>query len=434
MKPQIDTDEYRFMKENSTRMDNTKKLFKPFVLSQAIFFISPKISAFVGVSLWLIFFGFPFIAQAQVKAVWVRPFMDAGSETRKDSAKGREFIRIELRKIKRAGLNTIYLESFWDGYTIYPSKFAPQRPLKTNYGVADERGRGWDVLQVYVEEAAKLDLKVHAWLHVFHQWNTNLGGVEKSPIFSKHADWAMLDVKGSPLVISEAEGANRDIYKVFMSPSNAEVRKYLRDVVGEISTNYPRLGGIQWDYIRYPLQYPESPFDYNPLTLAAFKKETKLDAKKLDAKQTPKEWKIWQDWKTRQVTETVRELAAIVRRNQPQWEISAAVFPDIEQNLRVKQQDWKSWAEKGYVDALLPMLYSTDYAKVENWAKDFRRDVAPRTKIYPAIFIGHFYNLKEKKYDLRYLQVQKKYNFDGFGLFAAQSLTDDLIEKLAAKN
>ncbi len=381
-----------------------------------------------------VFGGYFFSARAQTRAVWVRPFINADVETRRDAAKGRKFIRKELSRIKRANLNTIYLESFWDGYAIYPSKFAPQRPLNINYGVADERGKGWDVLQVYVEEAAKLDIKIHAWIHVFHQWNTNLGGVEKSPIFSKHADWAMLDAKGSPLVVSEAEGANRDIFKVFMSPSNAEVRKYLRDVVGEISKNYPRLGGIQWDYIRYPLQTPESPFDYNSLTLAAFQKETKLDARKLSAKDTPKEWKIWQDWKTRQVTETVKELAAIVRKNQPRWEISAAVFPDIEQNLRVKQQDWKSWSEKGYVDALLPMLYSRDFTKVENWAKDFRRDVAPKTRIYPALFIGHFYDERAKTFDARYLDLETKYKFDGFGLFAAQSLTDDLIERLTKRN
>ena len=133
-------------------------------------------------------------------------------------------------------------------------------------------------------------------------------------------------------------------------------------------------------------------------------------------------------------TETVKELAVIIRKNQPRWEISAAVFPDIKQNLRVKQQDWKTWSEKGYVDALLPMLYSTDYNRVESWAKEFRRLIAPKTKIYPAIFIGHFYNAKENKYDKRYLNLTEKFKFDGVGLFAAQSLTDDLIEKLAKRN
>lgn len=381
---------------------------------------------FICVHLWLIL-----SVSAQTKAVWARPFISADVETRRDAEKGRAHIRAELERIKRANLNTVYVEAFWDGYTIYPTKVAAQRPLSIAYGTADASGKGWDVLQTYLDEGKKLDLKIHAWLHVFHQWNTNLGGLENSPIFAKHKDWAILDSNGSPFVKSEAEGANREILKVFMSPSNVEARKYLFAVVAELAEKYPNLSGVQWDYIRYPLQTSQA-FDFNPATLAQFEKETEIDARKIAA--NSKEAKTWQDWKTRQVTEVVREFAAIVRRKQPKWEISAAVFPDIEQNLLVKQQDWKDWANKGYVDALLPMLYSTDYGKVEKWARDFRRDVAPRTKVYPAIFIGHFYNKKEPKFDKRYLQIEQKFRFDGVGLFAAQSLTDDLIEKLNEKN
>jgi uncharacterized lipoprotein YddW (UPF0748 family) len=375
-----------------------------------------------------------FETHGQTRAVWVRPFIGAEMETRREAGKGREFIRQELIKIKRANLNTVYLEVFWDGYTIYPSKISPQRPLKINYGTAEKGRKSWDVLRVYLDEAAKLNIKIHAWIHVFHQWNTNLGSLESSPIFSKHKDWAILDSSGSPLVKAEAEGANRDIYKVFISPSNKQARKYLRDVVGEIAGNYPDLGGIQWDYIRYPLQTGDAAFDYNPQTVLQFKEETGIDAAKISTDGAPQQWRVWQDWKTRQVTEVVKELAEIVRKTRPNWEISAAVFPDIEENLRVKQQDWKSWAANGYVDALLPMLYSTDYAKVERWAKDFRRDVAPKTRVYPAIFIGHFYDAKTGKYDERYLHLKKKYEFDGFGLFAAQSLNGDLIEKLSGEN
>ena len=378
------------------------------------------------------FYYAPPIQTQKVRAVWVRPFIGATAETRKDAVKGRGFIRAELEKIKRANLNTVYVEAFWNGYAMYPSRVVPQRPLAISYGTA-ENGKGWDVLQTYLEEGERFGLTIHAWLHVFYQWNSNLGGLEKSPIFAKHPDWAILDASGSPLVKSEAEGANRDIYKVFISPSNPAVRKYLRAVVFELAEKYPKLGGVQWDYIRYPLHTNEQSFDYNPLTLRSFQKETGFDAKKLDPKQTPKEWKVWQDWKIRQVTQTVEELAGIVRKRQPNWGISAAVFPEIKENLRVKMQDWKGWAEKGSVDALLPMLYSTDYASVENWAKEFRRDVSKKTKIYPAFFIGHFYNPKEKTLNENYLEIERKFKFDGFGLFAAQNLTDDLIEKLSKK-
>ena len=333
-------------------------------------------------------------------------------------------------------MNTVYVEAFWDGYAMYPSRVAPMRPLNIPHGFAADAKSGWDVLRVYIEEGARHGLKIHAWLHVFHQWNTNLGGLENSPIFRENSDWAALDLSGSPLVKSEAEGAARDIYKVFLSPSNPQVRKYLRAVVGELAEKYPQLAGAQWDYIRYPLHAPGAPFDYSPDALERFKKETGgLDARKLSAKETPKEWRAWQDWKTRQVTEVVKELSEIVRKKRPRWEISAAVFADLQENLRVKQQDWKTWAEKGYVDALLPMLYSTNFAKVETWARDFKKDLAgTKTRVYPAFFIGHFYQADAKSFNADYLDLEKNLKFDGFGIFAAQSLTDDLIERLAKRN
>ncbi len=394
--------------------------------------------AFIKLILPFAFCLLPFSAFGQLKAVWVRPFIGASEEIRKNPVKGREHIRAELERIKRANLNTVYLEVFWDGYTIYPSKYAPQRPLSIAYGVArrDEAGQAetWDVLKTYIEEGAKLNLKIHAWLHVFHQWNTNLGGLEKSPIFRQYPEWAQLDINGSALVKSEAEGANRDIYKVFLAPSHPQVRRFLRQIVAELADKYPALGGIQWDYIRYPLQYPETPFDYNPLTLAAFQKETGLDAKKLSAKETPREWQTWQDWKTRQVTEVVRELGAVVRKKQPRWEISAAVFPDLKENLRVKQQDWKTWAQSGDVDVLLPMIYSPNYERVEAWAKDFQKELSgTKVRIYPALYIGHFYKPDTKTLNAGYLDLEKKLKFGGFGLFAAQSLTDDLVEKLSQR-
>jgi uncharacterized lipoprotein YddW (UPF0748 family) len=97
-------------------------------------------------------------------------------------------------------------------------------------------------------------------------------------------------------------------------------------------------------------------------------------------------------------------------------------------------QDTRNWARAGDIDALLPMLYSAEFAKVELWSREFRADVPLKTKIYPALLIGNFYDAKSKRFDARYLNLADKFNFNGFALFAAQNLTDDLIEKLNKKN
>ncbi len=112
--------------------------------------------------------------------------------------------------------------------------------------------------------------------------------------------------------------------------------------------------------------------------------------------------------------------------------ISAAVFPGFEEDLRIKMQDTRAWAREGLVDALLPMLYSTNFERVDAWAREFRAGIDRRTRVYPALYIGHFYDAKTRRIDQRYLSLESRYGFDGVGLFAAQMLTDDLIKQLAA--
>lgn len=353
--------------------------------------------------------------------------MGANEEDRAREKNARDFIRRELEKISRAQLDTIFVETLWDGYTIYPSKYAEQRPLRISYGTAKKSEKNFDVLKIYLEEAARLNIKVHAWLHIFHQWNTNLGDVSKSPLFSKHPEWAALDQAASPYVKSEAEGANGEIYKVFLSPSNENARRWLENIVRELAENYPELTGAQWDYIRYPLHDSGQEFDFSPVALEKFRRETKLDARNL---RDDKKRRAWQDWKTEQVTVTVQSFNEIVRQKRPGWEISVAVFPGFENTLRVKMQDSRSWAQKGYINAIYPMLYSPKFETVENWAREFRREIALPTKVNATFFISHFYDAQTKTLDERYLQIKNKYGYDGIAFFAAQLLTDDLIEKL----
>ncbi len=369
----------------------------------------------------------PTLSFGQTKAVWIRPFIGANQEIRGDEVKSREFIRNELAKIKRAKINTIFVESLWDGYTIYPSKVTAQRPLSIEYGTAKPNGKNFDVLQIYLDEAAKLDLKVHAWLHIFHQWNTNLGDLTKSPIFSKHAEWAALDQNDSPNVVSEAEGKKRDIYKVFISPSNREARQFLENIVRELTEKYPNLAGAQWDYIRYPLHDNKQNFDFSKDALARFSKEKKLDAQNL---KSDAERQIWQDWKTKQVTETVESFNKIIRKTRPNWEISVAVFPGFEHTLKVKMQDSRTWARNRWINAIYPMLYSTSFETVDAWASEFRREISAPTKVNAAFYVSHFYDAKNSKIDARFLEIPSKYKYDGVAFFAAQLLTDDLIEQL----
>jgi uncharacterized lipoprotein YddW (UPF0748 family) len=374
-------------------------------------------------------------APTGVRAVWLRPLIGAGVEVRRSPDQSRALIRAELSKVKRAGFNTVYIESFFDGYTSYPSKVATQRPLSLKFGVAtrDSHGRivTWDVLGTYLEEGMRLGLSVHAWVQVFFAWHTGLGDVANSPIFGPHPEWLALDASGSPLVRAEPEGARGEISKLFMSPSHRGVRAFLVRLVRELSLRYRGLDGIQLDFIRYPSQ-ELAVFDYSRDAIRQFKRASGLSARDLSPDKTPVEWGRWQTWKAEQVTSALRELSGAIRISRPDMVISAAVYPDFEEDLRLKMQDTRRWARLGLVDALLPMLYGRDFDQLDTWAREFRAGIKGRTRIYPAIFIGDFYDSKTHNIDGRYLALGKQHGFDGIGLFAAQLVTDKLAEDLSA--
>jgi hypothetical protein len=56
------------------------------------------------------------LSKAQTKAVWIRPFINANETIRGDQQKATQYIRNELERMKRAGFDTIFVESLWDGY------------------------------------------------------------------------------------------------------------------------------------------------------------------------------------------------------------------------------------------------------------------------------------------------------------------------------
>ena len=433
MKPQIDTDEHGLNQDLKIRVylcSSVVSYFRLILFDHSNRNSNRKAKLFFAL-LPFAFLLLPCLNFAQTRAVWVRPLMNADESVRGDERRVREFVRRELEKIKHAKLNTVFVETLWDGYTIYPSRVTSRRPLSIECGTTKKNGKNFDVLKIYLEEAGKLNLKIHAWLHIFHQWNTNLGDISKSPIFSAHPDWAALDQTNSPYIKSEAEGAKREIFKVFLSPSNPAARRFLENIIRELAEKYPDLAGAQWDYIRYPLHDAEQKFDFSNDALAWFKKETGLNAQDL---KSGSERLRWQNWKILQVTETVESFNKIVRKIRPGWEISVAVFPGFEHTLQVKMQDSRRWAQLGWIDAIYPMLYSPKFETVETWAREFRREIPPSVKVNATFFISHFYDRKTGAVDERFLELKKKYDYDGIAFFAAQLLTDDLIEKLGKEN
>ena len=87
----------------------------------------------------------------ELKGVWIRPNQKTIEEVQKT-----------LDLIKETGINNVFLETYFHGYTIYPSHvmeeygFTTQNPSFTNF----------DMLKVWTKEAHKRGIKVHTALHL----------------------------------------------------------------------------------------------------------------------------------------------------------------------------------------------------------------------------------------------------------------------------
>ena len=247
-------------------------------------------------------------------------------------------VRHTLDQLAAAGFNALFLETFYTGYTIYPSAIAPQRGEFV----------GWDPLQVWAEEAAARGIELHLWVHLFH-----LGRIT----VDMHPDWANLQRDGSI-------GAALEPGLYYGDPGHPEVREYVFSVLREMVERYP-VTGLHLDYVRYPnTNSLANTSGYSPKARELFKEVSGYDPMDISPSTHPTVWAEWLKWQEQNITSFVERVAAWRDEHHPDLILSAAVVPDIDEAIRTKRQNWLAWTEAGWLDLVTPMIYSLDNGHV----------------------------------------------------------------------
>ncbi|MGL5347595.1 MAG: glycoside hydrolase family 10 protein [Peptostreptococcaceae bacterium] len=269
-----------------------------------------------------------------------------------------------LDELKENNINMLFIETLYDGYTIYPTKneVITQRD---NFKNANYGEYGNDLLKAFVEEGKKRGIEVHTWVHTFRA-----GDKEINPILSQeeYEDWTLINYNNTELTIYED-----DYY--FMDPANPEVRNCLTEIYKEIASNYD-VDGIQLDYIRYPVGKYKSDSGYgknDDSTMNQFRKEYNIssdtDIRELMDKDKNQDWKVWEDrwneFKQGKITTFVKDVSEELEIINKDILVSTAIFPNIEEAKMSKMQDWPKWVENGYIDLTAPMAYYKDAQTVK---------------------------------------------------------------------
>jgi uncharacterized lipoprotein YddW (UPF0748 family) len=309
----------------------------------------------------------PFI-KTELKGTWVRP-----TET------SREQIVSTIEKMKANGFDSIFLETYFHGKTIFPSKTMN----KYGFTVQNEIFEGFDPLEVWIQEAHKRDMKVHIWFQSFYVGN-KAPSSEPTSILSVRPDWGnktqrYADLHGATKSTSEHNG-------YFIDPANPEVQDFLLELLDEIITTY-KPDGINLDYIRYPNATAGSisnSWGYTEYARNDFKEEYGVDPVGLTAADV--HWYDWNQYRRNKITNFVKKVGALGKEKQVY--ISAVIFPDLASALATKQQDWRNWSMNNYIDGFTPLFLTYDPKMLVSMMNDVMRIKSPKTDLFAGLFVA----------------------------------------------
>lgn len=289
-------------------------------------------------------------ATVSLRGAWYRPTETSPEE-----------IAATLDRFQAAGFNALFLESFYHGQTLWPSEIGKQRAEYT----------GWDPMAVWVEEAHKRGIELHAWVHVFNVGER--GANDPGAVLNVHPEWALKRPDGSVVAALEPGLA-------YVDPGNPEVQKFLSDLFAELVSKY-EVDGFEYDYIRYPAGTGNNPaaIAMGDVERARFQAETGIDPATLRSGGNTGEWRKWMDWRMAQITRFVAETSARFKAIRPGIQLSAAVVGDPAEARASKLQDWPAWLEAGYLGFISAMAYTEyDLDYVRRQAEGMARLAGPK--------------------------------------------------------
>lgn len=288
----------------------------------------------------------------EIRALWHRPNASPIKEENLDGVK--KFVE----RVHEVGYNTIFVETFWNGYASYRSEILETHPKLAAFTYGEYQN---DYIAALIGEANKLGIAVHAWVHTF-----NAGSIDyKSSRISD--SWLLENYQGKIL--------HPNIYggSYYMDPSNPEVLDFMERVYEEMTAKYD-FAGIQLDYIRYyDNNYSSDPIrdsGYGDAPERKFKDTYQIEGDVRTLILNNEYRKLWNTWRQNNVTEAVRRFSKAIREVKDDVIISADIVPNIEYAKATYMQDWKTWVERGYVDLLCPMIYtgSTEIVRTDSEA------------------------------------------------------------------
>ncbi len=331
----------------------------------------------------------------ETKGVWIRP-----------TEKNADQIIATLDNLKANGFNSVFLETYFHGKTIFPS----QTMNKYGFTVQNEIFEGFDPLDVWIKEAHKRDIKVHIWFQSFYVGNQS-PDYNPSSILAVRPDWGNKTKKNANSPKATMSASEHNGY--FLDPANPEVHEFLLDLLSEIIDRY-KPDGINLDYIRYPNATAGNDMNAWGFTEYArndFKNQYGKDPIELTTSDV--QWYDWNQYRRNNVTNFVKQVGELGKEKNVY--ISAVVFPDRASALASKQQDWRTWSVNNYINGFTPLFLTYDSKMLASMMNDVMNVKSSQTDLYAGLFVTFMGGAPEDL--IRQIYETRKMNANGVILF-----------------
>jgi uncharacterized lipoprotein YddW (UPF0748 family) len=287
------------------------------------------------------------VTNAEVRGTWLTTTANTAIATPTNTA-------TTMRRLREIGLNTVYVETWKNGYTQYPSTVlqrtlgVAQRPSSALQDPGDPAKEipPRDLLQETLIEAHRNGLPYVAW---FEYGFMAAHGSTHNHLRRLKPDWLSRDIAGGEVAPNGF---------VWMNPLHPEARRFLLDITLEAIARYD-LDGVQFDD---RIVWPYVTMGYDAYTRSVYAAEHAGRQPPADPRDP-----AWVRWRADKLNALAREFVTELRAAKPGLllSLSPAVYPWSFEHYLLEWPLWAKWPADARWDEFVPQAYRFSYAAFE---------------------------------------------------------------------
>jgi len=293
-----------------------------------------------------------------------------------------------IQRLAENGFTAIVPNMLWGGVAFYRSDVLPV------YGDIEEKG---DQIELCLAACKKYDVECHVWKVNYNMgWATDKAFVEKMRSLGR----VQVSYDGS-------------VNERWLCPSHPQNQELEIESMLEVVRKY-EVDGVHFDYIRYPGR--DGCFCEGCRARFEDAMGEKIESWPADVRRDDELAEQWLDFRRRQITRVVAQVAARARQIRPDVKISAAVFRNWPVDRDTVGQDWKLWCDEGYLDFVCPMDYFSSSATFER-AVERQIEWAGEVPCYPGIGLSVWKDPTDVAKLIEQIGMTRKFGTGGFTIF-----------------